>query len=304
MAHATELPPHQTALESHPSLRFQKGAYTWTIERHGGASTYTVSDGTNEIKLPIRYSLGMHSTTFVLEYRGNLYESLVSYFPPIGALDFTLGDEVISPHNLEEAMGRRIDNAEATACFNCHGSAPTVEGRPVLESLTPGVTCGHCHQGTETHFRDIVRGITTSIPERLGHKSAEDMSDFCGACHRSWQTAIALGIWGPRNVRFQPYRLANSKCFDGTDNRIRCTACHDPHQQLAQASASYDKNCLACHAAGRHDATAGRDKAKSCPVAAKDCVTCHMPKVTLPGSHQVFTDHFIRIVRPGEAYPD
>jgi hypothetical protein len=29
-----------------------------------------------------------------------------------------------------------------------------------------------------------------------------------------------------------------------------------------------------------------------------------MPKVSLPGGHAVFTDHFIRIVRPGEPYPD
>ena len=299
-----ELPPHQTALESHPLLRFQKGAYTWTIARHGDASTYTVSDGTSEIKLPIRYSLGMHSTTFVLEYRGNLYESLVSFFPPIDALDFTLGDEVITPHNLEEAMGRRIDNAEATACFNCHGSTPVQGGRPVLESATPGVTCGRCHQGADTHLRDIVRGITTSIPERLGNKSAEDMSEFCGACHRSWQTAIALGVWGPRNVRFQPYRLAISRCFDGADNRIRCTACHNPHQQLSRDSASYDKNCLACHASGRHEAEARREAAKPCPVATKDCVTCHMPRVTLPGSHEAFTDHYIRVVRAGDSYPD
>ena len=304
MAHALELPPRQTTLESHPLLRFRKGAYQWTVERHGDAGTYTVSDGTNEIRIPIRYAFGVHSTTFVLDYQGRLYESMVTYYAPIEGLDITLGDEVITPHNLEQAMGRRIDNAEAMACFNCHGSAPAAEGRPVLDSLTAGVNCGHCHQDAETHLRDIVRGIAASIPERLGNKPAEDMSDFCGACHRSWQTAVALGVWGPRNVRFQPYRLALSRCFDGSDKRIRCTACHDPHQQLVKDSASYDKNCLACHAAGPQPAVAGKDTAKPCPVSAKDCVTCHMPRVTLPGSHQAFTDHFIRVVRPGEAYPD
>ena len=29
-----------------------------------------------------------------------------------------------------------------------------------------------------------------------------------------------------------------------------------------------------------------------------------MPKVELPGGHALFTDHMIRIVHPGEAYPD
>jgi hypothetical protein len=29
-----------------------------------------------------------------------------------------------------------------------------------------------------------------------------------------------------------------------------------------------------------------------------------MPKVELPGGHAQFTDHFIRVVHAGEAYPD
>ena len=33
---------------------------------------------------------------------------------------------------------------------------------------------------------------------------------------------------GVANVRFQPYRLISSKCYDAEDSRIRCTACHDP----------------------------------------------------------------------------
>jgi hypothetical protein len=33
-------------------------------------------------------------------------------------------------------------------------------------------------------------------------------------------------------------------------------------------------------------------------------VSCHMPKVDVPEMHYAFTDHWIRIVRPGETYPD
>jgi len=29
-----------------------------------------------------------------------------------------------------------------------------------------------------------------------------------------------------------------------------------------------------------------------------------MPKTDLPGSHKLFTDHFIRIAKAGERYPD
>jgi hypothetical protein len=128
------------------------------------------------------------------------------------------------------------------------------------------------------------------------------MSNFCGGCHRTWETVIRTRKWGELNVRFQPYRLANSKCFNGADPRIACTACHDPHRNLVRNDAKYyASKCLACHAT---EASAAKNTAKHCPVSKDNCATCHMPKVELPGSHATFTDHQIRIVRAGEPYPD
>jgi hypothetical protein len=39
-------------------------------------------------------------------------------------------------------------------------------------------------------------------------------------------------------------------------------------------------------------------------VAAKDCVSCHMPRFEIPNVHATFTDHFIRVVRPESRFPD
>jgi formate-dependent nitrite reductase cytochrome c552 subunit len=39
-------------------------------------------------------------------------------------------------------------------------------------------------------------------------------------------------------------------------------------------------------------------------VAKENCVSCHMPKVTLPNGHMTFTDHQIRVVKPGDPYPN
>ena len=126
--------------------------------------------------------------------------------------------------------------------------------------------------------------------------ATEDLSDLCGRCHRTW-TQIALnGLRGVNNVRFQPYRLANSKCYDASDRRIRCTACHDPHGALEANLASYDARCAACHSAALHT--------KVCRVAKTNCAGCHMPKVDLPGAHARFTDHQIRIARAGDPYPN
>ena len=97
-------------------------------------------------------------------------------------------------------------------------------------------------------------------------------------------------------MRFQPYRLVNSKCYDATDRRIRCTACHDPHAEVETAAAFYDSKCTACHSRASHT--------KTCPRATAGCANCHMPKVDLPGAHRKFTDHQIRIARAGDPYPN
>jgi hypothetical protein len=133
--------------------------------------------------------------------------------------------------------------------------------------------------------------------------STEDISNFCGQCHRTWETVVRSHFKGEINVRFQPYRLANSKCFNGTDPRISCVACHDPHVDIVRNDSTYDSKCLACHATSSHVAS-GAAATKSCPVAKENCASCHMPKVTLPNGHMTFTDHQIRIAKPGDPFPN
>jgi hypothetical protein len=140
----------------------------------------------------------------------------------------------------------------------------------------------------------------------LKNYSAEQLSSFCGQCHRSWETVIRNGIRGEANVRFQPYRLENSKCFDGADARISCIACHNPHEDVVRNADFYDSKCLACHQAGGSSKTVSGATAPACPVSNSKCVTCHMPKVNVnsPAGLLPFTDHQIRIVKPGAPYPD
>jgi hypothetical protein len=132
--------------------------------------------------------------------------------------------------------------------------------------------------------------------DKLAAKTTEQLSDFCGQCHRTWQEIALSGKLGISNVRFQPYRLANSKCYSANDARIRCTACHNPHRELDRVADNYDNKCQACHSA----ATGYR----VCSVAKANCASCHMPKLEIPGSHFRFTDHEIRIVKANEKYPD
>jgi hypothetical protein len=129
-----------------------------------------------------------------------------------------------------------------------------------------------------------------------GKLNGDDLNqEFCGACHRSVSEITAQPQLGGRgNVRFQPYRIFNSKCYSD-DRRISCIGCHDVHEPLKMEAAAYDAKCTSCHTP--------QANTRTCKVESKNCTSCHMPKVDLPGSHFKFTDHRIRIVKPGEPYP-
>jgi hypothetical protein len=148
-----------------------------------------------------------------------------------------------------------------------------------------------------------------------GNLSGDSLSqEFCGSCHRSVDEVFAMRQRGEiNNLRFQPYRIFNSKCYQD-DRRISCISCHDPHEESKSDPAFYDSKCLSCHLSNRKpgrnrpgstktasDAVAGN--ARACTFETRNCVTCHMPKIEVPGSHFKFSDHWIRIVKPNEPVP-
>jgi hypothetical protein len=302
MRHALESAGADPVLDTHPKLSVTLGPYTYTVLTKDGESTYTVSDGTDSMTLPIHWMFGQHTQTWVLEKDGNLYEGLVSYFPREDELATTPGDGRTTPRTLTEAMGRKLYTSEVLQCFNCHATNATSGAKLTLDKLTPGLECERCHVGAEQHMADAAHDNFKTLPRSLIKMDAQDAANFCGQCHRTWDTVVRNHWKGTRNVRFQPYRLENSRCFAGTDRRISCLACHNPHQPVNRDLASYDTKCLACHAEAK--TAAAQSAIKTCLVSKNNCVSCHMPKVELPGGHALFTDHMIRIVQPGEPYPD
>ena len=148
------------------------------------------------------------------------------------------------------------------------------------------------------HAAAVRRGdAERAVIPKLATMKTEELANLCGKCHPSWADIAANGPRGVPNVRFQFYRLTNSRCYDTADTRIACIACHDPHGTLSKDSSSYDSKCQQCH-------LAANDRAGICPVSKRDCITCHMPKVDVPGLHYRFTDHRIRIARAGVTYPN
>jgi hypothetical protein len=274
-------------------LTFQDGRIRYAIS----GATYQVTDGEKTITVPILWSFGagVAGQTYVYEYEGSLYESRVSYYTRIKGLDLTIGAAGSKPTSLKMAAGRRMHDQDVADCFGCHSTATT--RRFELASMTPGVQCGACHQNVIAHQKSLAK---SNRPPSLRSISSEQVSELCGRCHRTWEQITINGPKGVANVRFQPYRLTNSKCYDAEDRRISCVACHDPHATLERRAEYYDTRCQACHSHGV-DSKAAR---RICKVATTGCTDCHMPKYEIPGSHMIFSDHQIRIVHNKEDYPN
>jgi hypothetical protein len=286
-------------LKQHSELAFQEGPYSSQIVRQGDRSVLTVEGGGESITVPLLWAFGRGQAgqTYVFERNGIFYESRVSFYNALGKLDLTMGAQGSRPRSIEEAAGRRMEASGARDCFGCHSTGAVVGARLHLESIIPGVGCESCHGPAEKHVAGVRGGdLEAAKMRKLGNLTAEEMSELCGRCHRTFDQIALNGPRGVNNVRFQPYRLTNSKCYDVTDQRIRCTACHDPHASVDRQVSSYDSKCNACHSASA--------RAKVCRVGKTDCVSCHMPKIELPGAHARFTDHQIRIARANEPYPN
>lgn len=320
MANALKIAAESEVLRSHPKMTFRSGQYSFEIVSEGGQNLYRVSDGQDILSEPILYAFGnAHvAQTYVYRHDGKLYEGRVSYYPAIDGLDWTIGDVLNPPPSLEEAAGRDIDSDEARNCFSCHGTAAVVDARLQLEHMVPGVTCEACHGPGGSHIaaRLVAPEASGDIfnPKML---DAETLSqEFCGACHRGVDAvAMMPNLGGINNVRFQPYRLFNSRGHDPKNPQFACTTCHDPHVDLQRGGAAYDAKCTTCHAPHASERLTGEQReasgkrpaaspsGKSCPVSSDRCVSCHMPKVEIAGAHFKFTDHRIRVVRPDDPYP-
>jgi len=310
MAQALERAAESRILRAHQKLNFQSGKYSYTISREGDRSIYQVSDGNNSIVAPLLYAFGQGKAgqTYVFELNGKFFESRVSFYNGINGLDYTMGAPREPAKTLAEAAGRLMDSADIKDCFSCHSTGAVNGSKLQLDQLTPGVTCEGCHGSGEKHVALMKSANPKPVDNKQiinpGRFDTEGQTQFCGSCHRTWTHVQLMRVQGVANVRFQPYRIFNSKCYDFDDKRISCTACHNPHEELRKDAAYYDAKCTACHQT-RGEPVNQDKRGASCKAGKlRDCASCHMPEYEIPGSHFKFKDHQIRVARRGETYPN
>ena len=297
---------------------FESGSYTYRFIAKNTPPGYSLEVTSNgqSISSPIIWTMGagVHGQTYLLDKNGGLFESQASSFSFINRVGLSPGHKPVEEGSLESALATPLKGSEGLRCFACHTTASSANSKLNTVDAVPGVHCEACHGPGLDHVKAIMAGHkvegrqATFNPASLTPTSS---IDFCGACHRTTMDVILHEPEpGAYTIRFQPYRLEESRCWKTTkDARLACTECHDPHAPMVRDARFYDQKCLSCHSLrkdAKHDVASGAwaAKPKICPKATADCASCHMPKSYVPEMNSTFVDHFIRIVRPGESVPN
>jgi hypothetical protein len=94
-----------------------------------------------------------------------------------------------------------------------------------------------------------------------------------------------------------------SACYRGSTGKLRCSSCHDPHEQPdpQHAAAYFRARCLTCHTEKGCSVPFEKRRADTPP---DDCARCHLPKRDVGRiSHSALTNHRV-IRRPGAPLPE
>ncbi len=297
---------------------FESGSYTYRFIPNNTLLGYSLEVTSNgqSISYPIAWTMGVgvHGQTYLLDKNGELYESQASSFSFIHRVGLSPGHKPVEEGSLENALGLSLKAGDAVRCFACHTTASSANSTLRAADAVPGIHCEACHGPGLDHVKAAVAGQKAQARQAIFNPASltpTSSIDFCGACHRTTMDVILKEPEpGAYTIRFQPYRLEESRCWQTTkDERLACTECHDPHAPMVRDAHFYDQKCLSCHSLrkdAKHYVSRGALAAnpKICPRATANCASCHMPKSYVSEMNSTFTDHLIRIVRPGKPVPN
>ena len=253
-----------------------------------------------KITLPIEALLGgkRHSIGFLSRInqldglplpRTALLQARYAWSPTENKLVLAPGCPVEKPHSYQTAFGIVLSPVYEERCLTCHGKPNTLGA-----GKKGGVHCESCHGPGWQHLQAVSKGNAHSgiiNPKKLG---TEESIEVCAQCHIGL-TKFSDPTPDDLLIANQVVALKSSECFIQSSKAIACTACHDPHKDVAEANVLSIKACLGCHS------TAVKQHAAICPVnPSGSCLGCHMPAVEIGPFHLV--DHQIR-VHPEKGFP-
>jgi hypothetical protein len=207
------------------------------------------------------------------------------------------------PAKADDLLGEPLDPAEgARECLSCH----TTTVRSVRKGAGPeahdrGIGCERCHGPGELHLEAIRSRFADPVIAAPTHAATSAVNQLCGRCHAQHFLAMPPSLADPAWARFPSSTLPWSRCSTESGGALSCVTCHDPHKDAETLASHYETKCLSCHASSAPRAAQETQGFRSpCPVSpARNCLSCHMPKVPSSQLHTSFTDHYIRVPSSG-----
>jgi hypothetical protein len=264
---------------------------------------------------------GAHAKAFLMR-RGNvLLTSPLNWYAEDQRWDLAPGYQPDDP--------RRFDRRVRDDCLACHaGRTNSLEPGSHTFAKTAfaetRIGCERCHGPGQAHIdwhhNPITRTSTIDPIVNPVALAAEEREAVCYQCHLAASAKILRP--GHSHFDFRPgmrlsdvwavldagtvvddngrtrsvnhvQQLRDSRCFVGSDGKLGCTSCHDPHAAAPRTGRDeyYRERCLTCHS---RDACGSPPELRS---ARNDsCIACHMPSLeTSNMGHVAQTDH--RILR-------
>ncbi len=279
-------------------------------EYRGDRMTHSLSERGLTAAYPVKYQIGgrLIGRTYMVQIGSFLFESPLSWFNAYGW--------DISPGYAHQTL-IDFDRPIEEQCLFCHTGSTRFadkDGRRLTGTDLKPITCERCHGSAEQHVRrpsskNIINPAKLSGPTRNSiceqcHlegatrvlNNGKNWSDFqVGSLTESTFVTYLLTGGSAANVKAVTHfeQLAQSKCALGSNGKLWCGTCHDPHGTVQDRPHQIRVICVSCHptlSAAAHSA------------APSECTSCHMPRsATTDIAHAAITDH--RILRVSSDAP-
>lgn len=244
--------------------------------------------------------------------RADAWEMPYSWFPGLARW-------ALSPGHGDVRLGPRFKFGPE--CLFCHSAAAALPASIVEAPPTDaaawrwvGLGCERCHGPGRAHVE-----AAGKVPTPSAGADASTAIARCEQCHTFGVARVFAADWdllppapsalsrtlsifvgeqdapdGTGPSFSQSDRLRRSACFQGSQGRMQCSTCHDPHATPPDPAAAMAARCGTCHTPD----ACKRDRARAEPTTV-DCAGCHMVRRP-PGEepHAGTTDHWIRRTLP------
>src|SRR5262245_1211428 len=280
---------------------------------HVRLAKYEPGSPTYSVAADLSIGSGSRGRSYVTFDRGAAWQSPLSWFGQRERWDLSPGFD----------LAKEIRRPVVSRGLDGQSNRP----EPIPDSLNryrdaPGTTqmsigCERCHGPGELHVSERLRGDQpardTSIvnPARL---AADLKADVCRQCHLQgvvqvvrrgreaseyrpglpWDQVVSTfllhaDLRDPLKSVGQFEQMEASRCFAGSNGRLSCISCHDPHAKPAAVSRDeyFRSRCNACH-----DSRGCTLPAESRAEKNDSCIVCHMPhRDSANIAHVAVTDH-------------